>query len=767
MNDTMKQEVEIRTRCPDERAQGVMERLMGGGILLPSGWRVDPTRYSGTSVISRADLGEPMDMEQGLGPLPYPLRLSDFLPLVGEMRAQAPKIFLEGDGMSRFVLRSQGDPRQGQWTERAAGLTRVNNADFRVIGILRRSMEDAASLLAEPAGVSSREWLEPEKIFDLATRDATHWLARLPGATNMTSQEYLRAKEPLSRSERFERAERSIFKALLRTENNAVLLKGVAGSGKSSLILMMAADFTRMRVPSRLQGHVVASINIELFLPSRQTAEEAEKAMIRSEMAKRRIFWVIDEASRLLDRGSTESLDSLLLFMDQGGKVILASDQAFLLEKREAFVRRLHRVYLPPADRNEVEKIAVCLSKHLSEVTGVKMEPDAVQSAVELSHAMPFAQPHAVVSLVRDTIFECELRGEEEASRSAVEREIKAIVHQGDTAAPVPETLQGFIDAVRKEGFRGHEGFLKEFGNHLLRALRRRFSSDRSTGALWACAITGRHGNGKTMLSRIVGRMITGSDPKVLTIHCKDFEERHSVQSLRGSPMSYVGYGEGGILQNFVKQNPDGVLIVLKPELGHQAVMALVCEICEGSFRAGDGQEISTRGLVVLIVSNAGSDSGKAIGFETCHTHAGGEAAEALEKLLASPAMGSAPGSIPMFYMPPLHPSALRNIVRLEVEKFGRARGVKTHVDQEVLEKIVSLSRPDLSGARGVLAQYRDKVEPLMDEALERVEAKEREEGLEMLHLSLDSLGNISCQVVTEHPGVPEDLVEERNDGEE
>jgi len=250
-------------------------------------------------------------------------------------------------------------------------------------------------------------------------------------------------------------------------------------------------------------------------------------------------------------------------------------------------------------------------------------------------------------------------------------------------------------------------------------------------------------------------------------IHCKDFEERHSVQSLRGSPMSYVGYGEGGILQNFVKQNPDGVVIVLKPELGHPAVMGLVCEMCEGSFRAGDGQEISTTGLVVLIVSNVGSDSGKAkIGFETDNTSAGGKAMEDLEKLLASPSMGSTAGSISLFYMPPLHPTALRNIVRLEVEKFGTKRGVKIHVDQEVLEKITCSSRADLAGARGVLAWYRDRVEPVMEQALTELEAREGQEIPGMLHLSLDSLGNVSGRAVERCSGSPQDSVEEKDEGE-
>ena len=114
------------------------------------------------------------------------------------------------------------------------------------------------------------------------------------------------------------------------------------------------------------------------------------------------------------------------------------------------------------------------------------------------------------------------------------------------------------------------------------------------------------------MLLEIVGRMITGSDSKVMTIRCSSYQKSHAIQSLIGSPKSYIGYEEGGALQNFIKLYPDGVLLIEEPEIGHPNILQLLMEMLEGSFTAGDGSVICTRGLTVLMSSNAGCEANKA-----------------------------------------------------------------------------------------------------------------------------------------------------------
>jgi ATP-dependent Clp protease ATP-binding subunit ClpA len=225
--------------------------------------------------------------------------------------------------------------------------------------------------------------------------------------------------------------------------------------------------------------------------------------------------------------------------------------------------------------------------------------------------------------------------------------------------------------------------------------------------------------------------------------------------------MSYVGYGEGGVLQNFVKQNPDGVLILKKPELGHPSILDLLSEILQGSFTAGDGQMISTRGLFLFILTSVGCESGTGrIGFGSEPGDQQQQARSALEELF-SPALASALGSIPVFHLASLDPSVLRNIFRLQVFHYGRARGIRVQVEEGVAEKIVSGSNSGLCGARGVLGRFRDLVEPLLEKETERIGPMGIKAQGKKLRLFLDPGGAVSCVAAS----VPPTPTQEQREG--
>jgi ATP-dependent Clp protease ATP-binding subunit ClpA len=222
------------------------------------------------------------------------------------------------------------------------------------------------------------------------------------------------------------------------------------------------------------------------------------------------------------------------------------------------------------------------------------------------------------------------------------------------------------------------------------------------------------------MLLKIVGKLVAGAERKVLEVQCSAFQKEHAIQSLIGSPMSYVGYGEGGLLQNFAKQHPDGVVILEKPELGHSNLLRLMSEILGGFFTAGDGQVISTRRLMVFVTSTVGADGNRApIGFAADGTSQHSQIREALEEALGPALLGQI-GWSNIFRLEPLEPAALRNILRLELHGYGKSLGVPVAVEEGVLEKIVNDCAKRGQGARAVLDEYRGAIEPLLDAELER-----------------------------------------------
>lgn len=728
-------------QVPPESAEP--RRSYPNGVLVAGRVRLDPVplrRACLVSVRSEEDCREFDPGEAGIERRWRP-RLADMRSLMKKRESWLGWPLAPMVKAANFTLQAVDEQAPGVQTSLDSKMADAGpDTGFRVIGILNHSIPRAAERLSAPDRIAPADWLKPVEFYSSLTAGEAKWVKNIPSAVNLTMTDPAGTGFPVVNSERFVQAAAAVWKGLLRPECTAVQLKGDAGTGKSRLIRSLAEDMVNMRAPSRLQGFLMVSLNIELFMMSLFSFEESEKTHLRNKMAKRRVIWVVDEASRLVERGDTASVDSLLLFIDAGAKVILISDQAHLLEKREAFMRRLSPVYLPPADRSEVHAIAAVRAQSLEKSTGLAVRPEAVKAAAELSYGSVFVQPHAALTLIGNTVTRCELAGRPQVTADDVEHELQAMFSQGSLGRRMPATVNEWIERVRSEGFRGHEGVLRFFARALLRALRRRHRPDRPPGPVWSSVIAGEPGSGKTLLANLAGRLIAGSERKVKQIDCNFYQNDHSVQSLLGSPMSYVGHGEGGILQNFIKKNPDGVLVFEKPEAGNPNVLKILEGILAGEFTAGDGQQISTRGLVLFITTGAGARAGSAsIGLIRTDDHPAARVSEGVCAALATGVLNQI-GLQNVFYLGVLEPVALRNILRHHLQRYAREEGVCLHVDEPVFDLLLGKMNPAEEGARGVLAVFRERIEPILDEQLETAQGARR------LRIFLDDRREVACR---------------------
>jgi ATP-dependent Clp protease ATP-binding subunit ClpA len=265
---------------------------------------------------------------------------------------------------------------------------------------------------------------------------------------------------------------------------------------------------------------------------------------------------------------------------------------------------------------------------------------------------------------------------------------------------------------------------------------------------VWSCVLAGGPAVGKSMLAGLAGAAVTGSARKVKQIDCNFFQSEHSIQSLVGSPMSYIGYGEGGVLQNFLKQNPDGVLVFKKPEFGHPSIVRVMHGILAGEFTAGDGQKISTHGLVVFATTGVDAGENRApIGFKTEAGQREFVPGKGFHELF--------PPGLDVYFMDCLEPAALRNILRLAIRRYACEEGVSIGVEGAVLDALLEKVNQRLEGARGVLAAYRRRIEPLLDEQLESGKRKGR------FRLCLSEDRQIVCRADDQQPAAPAGAGEE------
>jgi type VI secretion system protein VasG len=121
--------------------------------------------------------------------------------------------------------------------------------------------------------------------------------------------------------------------------------------------------------------------------------------------------------------------------------------------------------------------------------------------------------------------------------------------------------------------------------------------------------LVGPSGVGKTETGLVLADILFGDEKSVVTINMSEFQEKHTVSRLIGSPPGYVGYGEGGMLTEAVRQRPYSVVLLDEVEKAHLDVMNLFYQVFDkGTLTDGEGKEISFRNTVIMLTSNLGSD---------------------------------------------------------------------------------------------------------------------------------------------------------------
>ncbi|GAB6060153.1 type VI secretion system ATPase TssH [Desulfonatronum parangueonense] len=121
--------------------------------------------------------------------------------------------------------------------------------------------------------------------------------------------------------------------------------------------------------------------------------------------------------------------------------------------------------------------------------------------------------------------------------------------------------------------------------------------------------LVGPSGVGKTETGLALADVLFGDEKSVVTINMSEFQEKHTVSRLIGSPPGYVGFGEGGMLSEAVRQRPYSVVLLDEVEKAHLDVMNLFYQVFDkGLLTDGEGKEISFRNTVIMLTSNLGSD---------------------------------------------------------------------------------------------------------------------------------------------------------------
>ena len=247
---------------------------------------------------------------------------------------------------------------------------------------------------------------------------------------------------------------------------------------------------------------------------------------------------------------------------------------------------------------------------------------------------------------------------------------------------------------------------------HALEAISRRIRTSRAgiedpNKPVGVFLLAGPSGVGKTETALALSDLLYGGERNLITINMSEFQEPHTVSTLKGSPPGYVGYGEGGVLTEAVRRRPYSVVLLDKIEKAHPDVLELFYQVFDkGIMEDGEGRQIDFKNNILVLTTNAGTDTLMKLTAdpETMPD------AEGLVKALKpelnkifKPAFLGRTVIIPYF---PIKDEAMKQIIRLKLGKVERrlkeSHRMQLQYDDAVVDAIAQRCTEVESGARNV-----------------------------------------------------------------
>jgi type VI secretion system protein VasG len=205
------------------------------------------------------------------------------------------------------------------------------------------------------------------------------------------------------------------------------------------------------------------------------------------------------------------------------------------------------------------------------------------------------------------------LQGEQPLMRVTVDQQVISEVISNWTGIPVGNMLRDEVQTVLS--LETHLGRRIIGQDHALAGISQRIRTARArledpNKPVGVFMLVGPSGVGKTETALALSELLYGGEDNVITINMSEFQESHTVSTLKGSPPGYVGYGEGGVLTEAVRRRPYSVVLLDEVEKAHPDVLELFFQVFDkGRMEDGEGREIDFKNTIIILTTNAATDT--------------------------------------------------------------------------------------------------------------------------------------------------------------
>jgi type VI secretion system protein VasG len=303
-----------------------------------------------------------------------------------------------------------------------------------------------------------------------------------------------------------------------------------------------------------------------------------------------------------------------------------------------------------------------------------------------------------------------ELQGEDPLILPSVDAQAIASVVGDWTGIPVGRMVKNEVQAVLSLADTLEQRVLGQ--RHALEAVSRRIQTSRAgldnpSRPVGVFLLVGPSGVGKTESALALAEALYGGEQNVITINMSEFQEAHTVSTLKGAPPGYVGYGEGGVLTEAVRRRPYSIVLLDEVEKAHPDVHEIFFQVFDkGWMEDGEGRDIDFKNTIILLTSNVGSD----LIMDMCKDPELLPGPEGVTKALREPLRKVFPAAllgrlvVVPFY--PISDEVLREIAKLQLRRIEKRmmenRKIPFTYDEDVIDLIAGRCTEVESGARMV-----------------------------------------------------------------
>ena len=424
--------------------------------------------------------------------------------------------------------------------------------------------------------------------------------------------------------------ERTIQVLCRRLKNNPILV-GDPGVGKTAIAEGLAARIADGRVPTILKEYSLYSLDMGSLLAGtryRGDFEERVKAVISELENKEKVILFIDEIHTIVGAGAVSggSMDASNLLKPalQAGSIRCMGSTTYdefkkFFDRDRALSRRFQKIEVKETTPDETYQILLGLRDRYEEYHNVTFTDAALRSAVDLSDQ--YINDRHLPDKAIDVVDEAGAYMRIQAFKDGVEThytldepEIERVIAK---IAQIPERS---VSVSEKDRLQNLEVELKEriFGQDdavdaVVQAVKRSRAGFRQPDKPVANFLfVGPTGVGKTELARQLADILGVAMHR---FDMSEYQEKHTVARLIGSPPGYVGYEEGGLLTDAIRKTPHAVLLMDEIEKAHQDVFNVLLQVMDyATLTDNTGRKADFRNVIIIMTSNAGArDIGKSI----------------------------------------------------------------------------------------------------------------------------------------------------------